>query len=385
MSITVRHLRKSFRVKEKRAGLAASWRSLWQPQWRQALAIKDISFAMESGEALGFIGPNGAGKSTTIKILCGILHPDAGTVEVLGRTPWRDRRNLCYDIGAVFGQRPQLWYHLPPLDSFRLFGAIYGLDAAATRKRVDFLVEIFELEPLLHTPVRKLSLGQRMRCEVAVSLLHGPRLLLLDEPSIGLDVVAKQRIRDTVRRMQTEEGVGILLTSHDAGDIEALCERVIVISDGRLIFNDDVAQLKRRYLTSKRVDARFATEGERRLRMPGVETLSSQRYALALRLDPRQAEINAVIAGLSELGSLVDVTISDPSLEEIIRTIYAEDDRDAHDATVTAPCSACRWRKTWRMPGSWRPRPWPWSCSCGSSACSGARSTPFRARPGWQG
>lgn len=332
MSITVRHLRKSFRVKEKRAGLAASWRSLWQPQWRQALAIKDISFAMESGEALGFIGPNGAGKSTTIKILCGILHPDSGTVEVLGRTPWRDRRNLCYDIGAVFGQRPQLWYHLPPLDSFRLFGAIYGLDAAATRLRVDFLVEIFELKPLLHTPVRKLSLGQRMRCEVAVSLLHGPRLLLLDEPSIGLDVVAKQRIRDTVRRMQAEEGVGILLTSHDAGDIEALCERVIVISDGRLIFNDDVAQLKRRYLTSKRVDARFATEGERRLRMPGVETLSSQRYALALRLDPRQAEINAVIAGLSELGSLVDVTISDPGLEEIIRTIYAEDDRDAHDA-----------------------------------------------------
>ena len=132
--------------------------------------------------------------------------------------------------------------------------------------------------------------------------------------------------------MQTEEGVGILLTSHDAGDIEALCERVIVISDGRLIFNDDVAQLKRRYLTSKRVDARFATEGERHLRMPGVETLSSRRYALALRLDPRQAEINAVIAGLSELGSLVDVTISDPSLEEIIRTIYAEDDRDAHDA-----------------------------------------------------
>ncbi len=324
MSIHVHHLCKSFRVKHKEAGLMGSWRSLWQPAWQQIPAIEDISFTMDQGEALGFIGPNGAGKSTTIKILSGILHPDSGTAQVLGHTPWLERRDLCYEIGSVFGQRPQLWYHLPPVDSFRLYGAIYGLDAAKTRDRIDFLVEVFELQHLLHTPVRKLSLGQRMRCEVAVSLLHGPRLLLLDEPSIGLDVVAKQRLRDTIRHMQQEEGVGVLLTSHDAGDIEALCERVIVISDGHLVFDDSMAELKRRYLTAKRVDVRFSTEGVRHLPMPGVETVDTGRYGLGIRFDPRQVDIDAVIAELSLLGSLVDITISDPDLEEIIQTIYAE-------------------------------------------------------------
>ena len=331
MSIQVHNLCKTFRTKEKPEGLSGSWRSLWKPQWRQIPAIQDVSFRMESGECLGFIGPNGAGKSTTIKILSGILHPDSGTAQVLGYTPWQERAPLCYEIGSVFGQRPQLWYHLPPADSFRLYGAVYGLDAMATRRRVDFLVDVFELQHLLHTPVRKLSLGQRMRCEVAVSLLHAPRLLLLDEPSIGLDVVAKQRIRDTIRHMQEEEGVGVLLTSHDVGDIEALCERVIVISHGHLIFDDTMADLKQRYLTSKRVAVRFSTEGERHLPMPNVETIPVGRYGLELRFDPRAVDMEAVIAGLSQLGTLVDITIADPDLEEVIRTIYAENHHSPDD------------------------------------------------------
>ncbi len=330
MSIQVCHLCKSFRVKHKEAGLRGSWRSLWQPTWRQLPAIEDVSFTMAQGEALGFIGPNGAGKSTTIKILSGILHPDAGHVQVLGYTPWQERRALSHVIGSVFGQRPQLWYHLPPVDSFRLYGAIYGLDAARTRRRVDFLVEVFEIRHLLHTPVRKLSLGQRMRCEVAVSLLHAPRLLLLDEPSIGLDVVAKQRLRDTIRYMQQEEGVGVLLTSHDAGDIEALCERVIVINEGQLVFDDSMAELKRRYLTSKQVDARFSTAGTRHLPLPGVETVTTGRYGLGIRFDPRRVDIDTVIAELSALGALVDLTVSDPDLEDIIKTIYAENTDGAH-------------------------------------------------------
>ena len=324
MSIQVHNLCKAFRTKEKPEGLSGSWHSMWRPNWQQITAIKDISFRMESGEALGFIGPNGAGKSTTIKILSGILHPDAGTAQVLGDTPWQEREKLCYEIGSVFGQRPQLWYHLPPIDSFRLYGSIYGLDAATTSRRVDFLVDVFELQRLLHTPVRKLSLGQRMRCEVAVSLLHAPRLLLLDEPSIGLDVVAKQRIRDTIQHMREEEGVGVLLTSHDAGDIEALCERVIVISDGQLVFDDTMADLKQRYLTSKRVEVRFSTEGTRHLPMPGVESAPVGRYGLELRFDPRVVNMEAVIAGLGNLGTLVDITIADPDMEEVIRTIYAE-------------------------------------------------------------
>ena len=324
MSIQVHNLCKAFRTKEKPEGLSGSWHSMWRPKWQQITAIRDISFRMESGEALGFIGPNGAGKSTTIKILSGILHPDAGTAQVLGYIPWQEREKLCYEIGSVFGQRPQLWYHLPPIDSFRLYGSIYGLDAETTRRRVDFLVDVFELQRLLLTPVRKLSLGQRMRCEVAVSLLHAPRLLLLDEPSIGLDVVAKQRIRDTIQHMREEEGVGVLLTSHDAGDIEALCERVIVISDGQLVFDDTMADLKQRYLTSKRVEVRFSTEGTRHLPMPGVESDPVGRYGLELRFDPRVVNMEAVIAGLGNLGTLVDITIADPDMEEVIRTIYAE-------------------------------------------------------------
>ena len=225
MSIQVHNLCKTFRTKEKPEGLSGSWRSLWKPQWRQTSAIQDVSFRMESGECLGFIGPQWRGQihhhQDSERHPASRFRHGSGS----GLHPWQERAPLCYEIGSVFGQRPQLWYHLPPADSFRLYGAVYGLDAMATRRRVDFLVDVFELQHLVHTPVRKLSLGQRMRCEVAVSLLHAPRLLLLDEPSIGLDVVAKQRIRDTIRHMQEEEGVGVLLTSHDVGDIEALCER----------------------------------------------------------------------------------------------------------------------------------------------------------------
>src|SRR5512135_2484796 len=231
-AIVVRELRKTFTAKRKAAGLSGSLRAIFHPELQTIEALRGISFEMEPGELLGLIGPNGAGKSTTIKILTGILYPSSGEAQVLGLVPWKQRRQLAYQIGTVFGQRPQLWYHLPAIDTFYLFGKIYELEDRAIRQRIGFLTEAFEIQDLLETPVRKLSLGQRMRCEVAASLLHRPRLLLLDEPSIGLDVVAKQRIRDIVRRMNELEGVGVLLTSHDAGDIEALCRRVIVINHG---------------------------------------------------------------------------------------------------------------------------------------------------------
>ena len=231
-AIEVTNLQKTFQTKRKAAGLGASVRSLFKPEYNTIEAVRGLSFEMESGELLGFIGPNGAGKSTTIKILTGILHPSGGDAKVLGYTPWKDRQKLAYHIGTVFGQRPQLWYHLPAIDTLTLFGKIYELDNAFVKKRIGFLSEAFELGELLETPVRKLSLGQRMRCEVAASLLHKPKLLLLDEPSIGLDVVAKQSLRDTIREMSKLENVGVLLTSHDAGDLEALCHRVIIINHG---------------------------------------------------------------------------------------------------------------------------------------------------------
>jgi ABC-2 type transport system ATP-binding protein len=297
---------------------------LFKPQYSEVEAVRKLSFQMESGELLGFIGPNGAGKSTTIKMLTGILHPTGGDAKVLGYVPWKERQKLAFHIGTVFGQRPQLWYHLPAIDTFILFGKIYELDDRETKKRIDFLTEAFEIRDLLETPVRKLSLGQRMRCEVAASLLHRPKLILLDEPSIGLDVVAKQHIRDAIRRMNQEEGVGVLLTSHDAGDLEALCKRVIIINHGQIVYEDKVSNLKRKHLTSKLVEVRYAQEVPANFHLDGVEILKIGRYGVKLRFDTTHTSVDKVMAHLSSVGDLMDITISDPPLEEVIAKIYQE-------------------------------------------------------------
>lgn len=324
--ISVSNLNKTFRSKHKPAGLRGSLGAIINPQWEIIEAVRDLTFQLESGELLGFIGPNGAGKSTTIKMLTGILFPTSGNADVLGYVPWQQRQKLAYLIGTVFGQRPQLWYHLPAIDTFYLFGKIYEIETNTLRKRINFLTEAFDIAELLETPVRKLSLGQRMRCEVAASLLHSPKLLLLDEPSIGLDVVAKQRIRDTIKRMNEIEGVGVLLTSHDAGDIEALCRRVIVINHGQIVYQDKVSSLKRRYLTSKLVEVRYGEQVAEDFHIPGTETIkvAKERYGVKLKFDTRQTAVGNVVSQLAEAGNLVDVTISDPSLEEVIRTIYQE-------------------------------------------------------------
>ncbi|HNK63296.1 MAG TPA: ATP-binding cassette domain-containing protein, partial [Anaerolineales bacterium] len=307
-AIEVNQLQKTFQTKRKAAGLAASWRALFRPEYSTVEAVRGLSFRMEAGELLGFIGPNGAGKSTTIKMLTGILHPSAGDAKVLGLVPWKERQKLAFHIGTVFGQRPQLWYHLPAIDTFTLFGRIYELDDRETKKRIDFLTEAFEIRDLLETPVRKLSLGQRMRCEVAASLLHRPKLILLDEPSIGLDVVAKQHIRDAIRRMNQEEGVGVLLTSHDAGDLEALCRRVIIVNHGQIVYEDKVSNLKRKHLTTKLVEVRYAGEVPADFHLNGVDILKVGRYGIKLRFDTEHTPVDSVMAHLSSIGALVDIT-----------------------------------------------------------------------------
>ncbi|MBN2386253.1 MAG: ATP-binding cassette domain-containing protein [Anaerolineales bacterium] len=328
-AIQVTNLHKNFQTKRKAVGLRGSLRSLVRAEYGTVEAVRGLSFAMDPGELLGFIGPNGAGKSTTIKILTGILFPSSGQATVLGFVPWKQRRQLAYQIGTVFGQRPQLWYHLPAIDTFSLFGKIFELDDRETSKRIAFLAEAFDIADLLETPVRKLSLGQRMRCEVAASLLHKPRLLLLDEPSIGLDVVAKQRIRDAIREMASLEGVGVLLTSHDAGDLEALCKRVIIINHGQIVYQDKVSALKRTFLTSKLVEVRYARQVAPDFHIAGTETLkvAKERYGVKLRFEARQTPVEAVMARLSEVGSVVDITISDPPLEEVIAAIYEQAER----------------------------------------------------------
>src|SRR5512138_1657266 len=321
-AIEVTNLQKIFQTKSKAAGVSGSMRALVKPEYSSVEAVRRLTFQMEAGELLGFIAPNGAGKSTTIKILTGILHPSGGEAQVLGFTPWKERQQLAYHIGTVFGQRPQLLYPLPAIDTFLLFGKIYEMEDAEVKRRIGFLSDAFKIEDLLETPVRKLSLGQRMRCEVAASLLHRPRLLLLDEPSIGLDVVAKQHIRDAIREMARLENVGVLLTSHDAGDLEALCRRVIIVNHGQIVYEDKVSNLKRKFLTSKLVEVRYAEEVAKTFQVEGTEVLKTGQYGVKLRFDTRTTPVEKVLAHLTDAGSVVDITISDPPLEEVIAKIY---------------------------------------------------------------
>ena len=319
--MSVSGLEKRFSVRYKRAGLRGSVRALLRPERGSVTAVDGVSFELERGGLLALIGPNGAGKSTTIKMLTGILHPSGGSATVLGLTPWRDRARLAYSIGTVFGQRPQLWYHLPPIDSFHLLARIYDVPADTARRRVAELAEVFAIGDLLEVPVRKLSLGQRMRCEVAASLVHRPELLLLDEPSIGLDVVAKHRIRDMVRHMNRDEGVTVLLTSHDAGDVEALCRDVVVIDHGRIVHRDTVAGL-RRLLGHRVLTVRWAEAAPADVHIPGAEVLRADDYELELRVDVGRCSVKAVLERLLAAGEVADVSVGEPPLEEVIRHLF---------------------------------------------------------------
>ncbi len=247
-AIKVEHLSKTFRVKRKEKGMKGSIKAILHPQTEEIRAVKDVSFVVEEGEVLAFIGPNGAGKSTTIKMLTGILYPDGGCAKVLGMDPTKKRRQLAYGIGTVFGQKEQLWTHLTPYDNFRFFGAIYDLSEKETEMRIDELSERFGLGDFINTPVRNLSLGQRIRCEIVASLLHRPKVLFLDEPTIGLDPVVKETVRELIRQMNREEHTTIFLTSHDVGDIEKLCRRIIIVNDGQIVLDDSVKKLKEHYL-----------------------------------------------------------------------------------------------------------------------------------------
>jgi ABC-2 type transport system ATP-binding protein len=319
--IDINGLSKVFRAKTKEPGLRGSVRALLRPTYTELGAVKGISFAVEAGELLAFIGPNGAGKSTTIKMLTGILNPTAGTAQVLGLVPWESRRQLAYTIGSVFGQKSQLWYHLPALDSFRLLGSIYEIPHRDLAKRLDAVVELFELAEFIKTPVRKLSLGQRMRCEIAASILHRPQVIFLDEPTIGLDVVAKLKIRELIKRLNEEENTTIFLTSHDAGDIEQLCKRVIVINHGEIILDTSTSYLRHNYLTTRIVNVKFA-EPCPGLRLSNAEILKHTEKGVKFRINTRSTSIEDVLGELFAQADTADISVEEPAMEEVIRDIY---------------------------------------------------------------
>jgi ABC-2 type transport system ATP-binding protein len=236
-------LTKTYRVRRREPGFRNAVKTLFSPAYDSIQALRGVGFSIEEGEIAGYIGPNGAGKSTTIKILCGILTPDAGTCDIRGKVPWRDRTAHVRDIGVVFGQRSQLWWDVPVGDSFALLRDIYRVPQAEYRRSLDELTALLDLEALLRTPARQLSLGQRMRCEVAASLLHNPRLLFLDEPTIGLDAPSKLAVRDFIKRRNAENGTTVLLTTHDMLDVEALCTRILFIGKGELLVDGTLEAL----------------------------------------------------------------------------------------------------------------------------------------------
>lgn len=320
--IVVKNLNKEFITKKRTEGFKAGLKALFKPEYEGTTAVNNISFNVNRGEMLGFIGPNGAGKSTTIKLITGILYPNSGQISVMGMDPHKDRKKLAYEIGTVFGQKSQLWFHLPPIDSFKLLGSIYDLKSAETSKRIKYLAEIFEIGEFINRPVRKLSLGQRIRCEIAASLIHSPSILFLDEPSIGLDVVVKKRIRDLILRLNSEEKTTIFLTSHDAGDIEKICKRCIVVNKGEIVWDDTVKEMKYSLLDKRVLDLKIDSPLD--IDSHGVTVLKNREYSAKLEIDLKKTSVKEVLSKVMATNNIQDMTIKNPPLEEVITHIYKE-------------------------------------------------------------
>ena len=287
-------------------------------------AVDDISFSVEEGEAIAFIGPNGAGKSTTIKMLTGILYPTSGDIKVLGLKPSKDRIKLSYKIGSVFGQKEQLWVHLSAYENFKFFGSIYDIKKDKLNERIKELSAIFGIEDFMYQPVKSLSLGQRMKCEMVASLLHSPQMLFFDEPTIGLDPIAKETLRKLIKKINKELGTTIFFTSHDVGDIEEVCKRVIIINDGKIVLDDSVRNLKYHYLNKKIVEVNL----KRNVMLEekdGIKVLKAKDTLYKIEVDMNKTTMDELM-GLFKADDLQDITISSTPLEDIIKDIYRRKD-----------------------------------------------------------
>lgn len=330
-AIEVADLRKSFVSRARPPGFRAALGALFRSPSQEHVAVDGLSFRIERGERVAFIGPNGAGKSTSIKLLSGILYPTSGTASVLGHTPWQERRQLAYRMGTVFGQRSQLWYHLPAADTFALLAHVYDRDPAEHRARLRVLVQAFELGAELQKPVRELSLGQRMRCEIVASLLHDPDVVFLDEPTIGLDVSAKAAIRDVLRDQAVRHGKTLLFTSHDTGDLENVCERAILLHRGRVLLDQPLEALRRDHIRRKLLIL-HTVDADPSLDLPAIRVLSRKPHRLELEIDVAQVPVDQVVQQVMARARVRDITLSDPPLEQIIRELYG---RAGHGAAAS--------------------------------------------------
>jgi ABC-2 type transport system ATP-binding protein len=329
--IQVVNLSKTFRTLKRKPGLVGAIRNLFSTDYEEIEAVNQISFEIAPGELVGYIGPNGAGKSTTIKMLTGILHPTAGEVVVDGLVPQRERVRNSKKIGVIFGQRGQLMWDIPASDSFELMCKMYAIPKARYEANVQQFVELLELGEFLNRPVRQLSLGQRMRCELVATLLHDPKIVYLDEPTIGMDVVAKERIREFILHLSQERGTTIILTTHDISDIERLCQRVIIIDKGRLIYDGTLTEIKRRYGHLRRVVFSLA-EGARPDGLEesleqfgsGLQAKTREDGNIVVSFDPQQVAASTITRHVVNSYAVSDLTVEEADLETIIREIYQQ-------------------------------------------------------------
>lgn len=321
--ITVNGLCKTFKVAKRSSGLRQAVKALFHREFTLVDALTDVSFSIEPGEIVGYIGPNGAGKSTTIKVMSGILVPDQGTCKIMGHTPWKDRIAHVKNIGVVFGQRSQLWWDVPVVDSFELLRDIYKIPQREYKQNLDMLIETLNISELINNPVRQLSLGQRMRCEVAASLLHSPKILFFDEPTIGLDAVSKIAVRQFIKTINKEKGVTVILTTHDMSDIEALANRILLIGKGKILYDGNLNQLRSRFVAHKTITVDFR-ETDTPVNIPGTKMLSWSSVRACIGVDPEKILVSEVISQLSNRLEIVDVAVDSQPIEEIIVQLYKE-------------------------------------------------------------
>ncbi len=321
--IAVRDLRKHFKIARRGYGIAGAMRSLLSPQYRLVRAVDGVSFEIGRGEIVGYLGPNGAGKSTTLKMLTGLLVPTHGELLASGYIPWRERQAYVRHIGAVFGQRTTLWWDLPVIETLEMLQHIYHIPRARFQDNLFQFRRLLDLDPFIHTPVRSLSLGQRMRADLCAALLHNPSLLFLDEPTIGLDVVAKQRIRQFIQHINRQYGITVLLTTHDLSDVEKLCERVMIIDQGRLLFDGRLATLQESFGGKRRLVVDFA-ESYPDVRIEGTEVASHEGQRAIYLFERGAIPPSELIGRISARYRILDLQVNEPDIEETVRRIYEE-------------------------------------------------------------
>ncbi len=321
--IELKNICKTFKVARRNAGFKEAFKALFHREYEYVKALDNVSFYISEGEMVGYIGPNGAGKSSTIKIMSGILTPESGECVINGRTPYKDRINHVREIGVVFGQRSQLWWDVPVIDSFELLKDIYCIEQNKYKQSLDELTQLLNLKQILRTPTRQLSLGQRMRCEIAASLLHNPKILFLDEPTIGLDAVSKIAVRDFITAINKERKTTVILTTHDMQDIEALTKRIILIGKGRILLDGDLESVKKQYTADTKTIVIEYSKGALRL-TEGMNSAESASGRAVINVDVNKISVSDAIAHLSKQVDVSDISVLETSVEEMVVSLYKE-------------------------------------------------------------